>query len=210
MGGGGGLLSDALARPGTRLVTVEPDPLLVGHLATKGSSRLLARGRAESLPFADHSFDVVLSTWILSYTSDPWASVREMARVCSRRATSRVALIQAAPDNDLVELYNVCARSLGEPLAHHGFLIAGAAEILAARGFVEISLQRCPVSMDFSDLPVEKRCQAIASLVRRMHHEHVEPEAVEGPLEAAIMALPGAEAGLLRDDGVLLVARREG
>ena len=41
----------------------------------------LVRGRAESLPFADHSFDAVVFTFLLRYVEDPEATLRELARV---------------------------------------------------------------------------------------------------------------------------------
>lgn len=46
------------------------------------SSRIhLTLGRAEQLPFADHSFDALTFTYLLRYVSDPAATLRELARV---------------------------------------------------------------------------------------------------------------------------------
>ena len=41
----------------------------------------LVKGRAESLPFADHTFDAVVFTFLLRYVDDPQATLCEMARV---------------------------------------------------------------------------------------------------------------------------------
>ena len=41
----------------------------------------LVRGRAEGLPFAEHTFDAVVFTFLLRYVDDPQATLREMARV---------------------------------------------------------------------------------------------------------------------------------
>jgi demethylmenaquinone methyltransferase/2-methoxy-6-polyprenyl-1,4-benzoquinol methylase len=41
----------------------------------------LVRGRAESLPFPDGSFDAVVFTFLLRYVEDPQATISEMARV---------------------------------------------------------------------------------------------------------------------------------
>ena len=41
----------------------------------------LVKGRAESLPFADDSFDAVVFTYLLRYVEDPQATLRELARV---------------------------------------------------------------------------------------------------------------------------------
>ena len=41
----------------------------------------LAEGRAESLPFSDQSFDVVVTTFLLRYVQDPQATLCELSRV---------------------------------------------------------------------------------------------------------------------------------
>jgi demethylmenaquinone methyltransferase / 2-methoxy-6-polyprenyl-1,4-benzoquinol methylase len=41
----------------------------------------LVEGRAESLPFADASFDALTFTYLLRYVDDPAATLRELARV---------------------------------------------------------------------------------------------------------------------------------
>lgn len=46
-----------------------------------GSSVSLVKGRAESLPFPDRSFDAVVFTYLLRYVEDPPATLRELARV---------------------------------------------------------------------------------------------------------------------------------
>ena len=41
----------------------------------------LVEGRAESLPFSDQSFDVVVTTFLLRYVQDPQATLCELSRV---------------------------------------------------------------------------------------------------------------------------------
>ena len=45
------------------------------------SSIGLVNGRAESLPFADHSFDAVVFSFLLRYVESPQATLKEMGRV---------------------------------------------------------------------------------------------------------------------------------
>lgn len=68
-----------------RLVLLEPDP----HMRAKLLARLKASGRlaevgdakAENLPFADESFDWVVSTLVLCSVQDPQVALGEIRRV---------------------------------------------------------------------------------------------------------------------------------
>ena len=48
------------------------------------------QGVVESLPVPDASFDVVLCTQVLEHSTDPSAAIRELRRVCRRRARARL------------------------------------------------------------------------------------------------------------------------
>ena len=62
-----------------------PEMLAVGRrrvAADELGTRIeLLEGRAESLPFADASFDALTVTYLLRYVDDPAATIRELARV---------------------------------------------------------------------------------------------------------------------------------
>lgn len=62
-------------------------------------------GDAEDLPFADGSFDAVISTFGVMFASRPEAAAREMARVC--RPGGRVALATWAPDGKVFAMFTV-------------------------------------------------------------------------------------------------------
>src|SRR5437879_5614462 len=134
VGGGTGLLTKGIMSPG-QCVVVEPDSTNMPRLRRSIVSRLdVVRGRAQALLFKSGSFEAAVATWVLQYTEDPWLSVREMVRVTSEADGARVVVVQAAPDNDLVRLYNVTADLGGKARSHHGFLLAGAAGILEHAG----------------------------------------------------------------------------
>lgn len=88
LGAGRGIASFALARDGWRVSALEPDPSdLVGSGAIEAlaeESGLLirvVREFGERLPFADHSFDLVLARQVLHHARDLPALCREAFRV---------------------------------------------------------------------------------------------------------------------------------
>jgi len=118
-----------LVSHGARCTLVEPAPLPPESTLTL--SRLRVRqlqAKAEAIPLPDGVFDGALAAWVLQYADDPSRAIRELARVCRRTPGTRAVVVQAAPMNDLVRLYNVCARALGQPESHHGYLLDLASE----------------------------------------------------------------------------------
>ena len=67
------------------LVLTEPVEPMAGKLERRverlGASARVHRAPAEALPFADHSFDTVVSTMVLCTVEDPVRSLSEIARV---------------------------------------------------------------------------------------------------------------------------------
>ncbi len=83
LGVGTGAMLDRLARPGVVLYGIEPDPHMLDRAARRAANSGLAahlcRAPAERIPFADTSFDVVVSSLIL-------CTVRDVSRVLSEAA----------------------------------------------------------------------------------------------------------------------------
>ena len=85
---GTGLIAMQIARRiGCRVVGVDLSEGMVEEARRNVQARDLAplvrlvKGRAEGLPFADHSFDAVVFTFLLRYVEDPLTTLRELARV---------------------------------------------------------------------------------------------------------------------------------
>jgi ubiquinone/menaquinone biosynthesis C-methylase UbiE len=90
----------------------------VPGLLERGRARAEAEGLqvtfreadAEALPFADNTFDVVLSTFGVMFTPDQARAAREMLRVC--RPGGRIGLANWTPGSFIGELFKVLGRYL--------------------------------------------------------------------------------------------------
>lgn len=191
VGGGGGLIARTIAER-VPVTVIDPSP---EQLAGLPETITAIAGRAEALPIGERSCDGALATWVLQYTSDPDRAVDELARI----ARDRVVIVQAAPTNDLVAIYNAQAAVAGVPPAHHGFLLARAAERLERAGF-EVEL--VAVAIPLAATPTEHLASMLARLHFAGHHRH---PAIAAAAQVAICELAGRP---LCDDGVVLRASR--
>lgn len=93
----------------------------VAHLLDKGRQRAVAEGLqvafqvadAEQLPFADHTFDVVLSTFGAMFTPQHHRPAEEMLRVV--RSGGRIGLANWTPEGFIGELFRVIGAYLPPP-----------------------------------------------------------------------------------------------
>jgi SAM-dependent methyltransferase len=84
------------AREGARIAAVDLSDtavaLTIERLAEEGLDGDVREADAESLPFADASFDVVYSWGVLHHTPDTARAIREVARVLRPSGTARIML----------------------------------------------------------------------------------------------------------------------
>jgi len=79
---GTGLVARAVSqRYGCHVVGLDRSGDMLSAAAARNGHIPLVRARAESLPFADESFDHLTFTYLLRYVDDPAAVLRELARV---------------------------------------------------------------------------------------------------------------------------------
>lgn len=195
VGGGTGLLTQAIAK-GAEVTVIEPDP---AQRALVPGGIIVADGRAEAVPLPDGATEAAIATWVLQYCDDPLRAVAELARI----ARHRVVIVQAAPGNDLVEIYNREAEVAGLPRAHHGWLLAHAATLLEAAGFA-VTLQRIAIPVRPPAGGAEQLAGTLARLHFAGHPKLAEMIAATTPMIGRTLAIGSA----LADDGVLLSARR--
>lgn len=114
---GNGNASLAAARRGCHVTSTD----YVDTLLERGAERARADrlemnfqvADAESLPFADASFDVVLSTFGVMFTPDQGKAAAEMLRVC--RPGGRIGLANWTPDGFIGQVFKTLGRHLPPP-----------------------------------------------------------------------------------------------
>ncbi|MCY1392616.1 Demethylmenaquinone methyltransferase [compost metagenome] len=114
---GNGNATLAAARRGARVTSTD----YVAHLLERGQERARAErldvqfqeADAENLPFADESFDVVLSTFGVMFTPDHAKSSSEMIRVC--RPGGRIGLASWTPEGFIGQVFKTLGRHVPPP-----------------------------------------------------------------------------------------------
>ena len=114
---GNGNATLAAARRGAKVTSTD----YVAGLLDRGAERARAErldvvfqvADVEALPFADASFDVVLSTFGVMFAPDHAKSAAEMARVC--RSGGRIGMANWTPDGFIGQLFKTLGRHLPPP-----------------------------------------------------------------------------------------------
>lgn len=92
---GTGILAREVLRrvgPGGRVVGIDPLPAMIEIAKQNAPAIEWREGKAESLPFADDSFDVVVSQFGLMFFSDRTRAIQEMLRVLTSGGRFAVAV----------------------------------------------------------------------------------------------------------------------
>ena len=113
---GTGLVARAIAeRYGCEVVGLDRSADMLSAAAARNGHIPLVRGRAESLPFPDGSFDHLTFTYLMRYVDDPAAVMRELARVV-RPGGRIVALDFGLPPNPILRTMWRAYTAIGLPL----------------------------------------------------------------------------------------------
>jgi len=114
---GNGNASLAAARRFCQVTGIDYVPALLARAAERAAAERLnatfREGDAEYLPFADASFDYVLSTFGVMFAPDQAQAAREMLRVC--KPGGRIAIASWTPEGFLGELLRAVSRYVPPP-----------------------------------------------------------------------------------------------
>jgi SAM-dependent methyltransferase len=125
---GSGNAAIAAARCGCEVVGIDYVPALLERgrrrAAAEGVAVELVEGDAEEIPFADGSFDAVLSVFGSMFAPDQGRTAAELLRVC--RPGGRIGLATWTPDGFVGEMFKVVARHVPPPAGVASPLLWGA------------------------------------------------------------------------------------
>ena len=114
---GNGNATLAAARRWCNVVSTDYVPTLLERGRARASAEGLPvqfeQADAENLPYADHDFDVVLSTFGVMFTADQEKAASEMARTC--KSGGRIGLANWTPGSFVGELFKVMRAYLPSP-----------------------------------------------------------------------------------------------
>jgi SAM-dependent methyltransferase len=105
------------AAAGARVAGVDLTPELLDVAGARASEQGVAvdwvQGDAEALPFADDSFDVVLSVFGVQFAPRHEVVARELARVC--RPGGQIGLVNWTPEGQIGELFKIMGAYMPAP-----------------------------------------------------------------------------------------------
>lgn len=114
---GNGNVSLAAARRWCDVVATDYVPALLDRARERAEAERLAirfqEADAEALPFADGSFDVVVSTFGVMFTPDQDRAAAELLRVC--RSGGKIGLANWTPDGFIGQLFKTIGKHLPPP-----------------------------------------------------------------------------------------------
>ncbi|HXR93575.1 MAG TPA: class I SAM-dependent methyltransferase [Steroidobacteraceae bacterium] len=173
VGCGAGHLSFALAPAFRRVVAVDPSSGMLTTVAHAAAARRLLQlevqqGSAESLPFADSTFEVVASRFSAHHWRFLESGVRQMCRVL--RPGGHLLMIDTMGHEDaLVDTHLQAIELLRDPSHVRNRSVSQWRRLLEEAGLLEVQQAQWPLRLEFTSWAERMRAPpARASLIREL------------------------------------------
>ena len=193
---GNGNASLAAARRFCDVVASDYVPALLERAGERAAAERLPlelrEADAENLPFADASFDAVVSTFGVMFTADHERAAAELLRVC--RPGGKIGLANWTPEGFIGQLFGTIGRHVPPPAGAKSPALWGTEARLA-------ELFPSP------RVSIEAKKQLFVFRYRSPEHWLEVFETWYGPVLKAFAALEPAARGALRSDLLALIAR---
>jgi ubiquinone/menaquinone biosynthesis C-methylase UbiE len=193
---GNGNVSLAAARRWCKVVSTDYVPALLergrGRAMADGLTIEFKEADAEALPFADDSFDVVVSTFGVMFTPSQERAAAELLRVC--RSGGRIGLANWTPEGFIGQFFKTLGKYLPPPEGVRSPALWGTRDRLTEMfGLASVSIKTEPRIFNFRYREPE-------------HFLHVF-KTFYGPMLKAFAALDARKQAALRSDLLALIAR---
>ena len=151
---GTGNLTLPAARSGARVTGVDIAPALVAQLAQRAAAEGLAvdarEGDAEALPFAEGSFDTVVTMFGAMFAANPQRAANELLRVT--RSGGRIAMATWVPEGFIGRMLKVTVGHVPPPAGVPSVLLWGDPAVVQERlgaGATGFRFERRPMALAF-------------------------------------------------------------
>ena len=195
---GNGMASLAAARRWCDVTSTDYVPSLLERGRARASAEGLAitfkEADAEALPFADGTFDTVLSTFGVMFTPNQDQAAAELVRVC--KPNGQIGLANWTPDGFIGQLFKTLGKYLPPPAGVKSPLLWGTRGRLTEMfGSAAISIRTDPRTFNFRYRSAEHFLDVFKNYY--------------GPMLKAFAALGEAEQSCLKQDLYALLARMD-
>jgi ubiquinone/menaquinone biosynthesis C-methylase UbiE len=193
---GNGNATLAAARRGCRVTSTDYVPSLLDRGAERARAERLdvafQVADAEALPFADESFDAVISTFGVMFAPDHARTASELARVC--RSGGRIGLANWTPDSFIGQMFKVLGRHVPPPTGMQPPSLWG------AQAHLESLFGEHAAAIDITPRVFNFRYRSAAHFIEVFRTWY-------GPVHKAFAALPADQAAKLGQDLTELLER---
>lgn len=157
------------------------------------------------------SYDGIMLGAVLQSVSSPEDYLDRALRALSPTGPAKILVIQAAPDNELMNIFNQTFEGLDFPHVHQGYILREAEKKCKAAGLQKVEYSYIRSAVNFGTVEGEEKIGAVAQLLSRVLTDDASVQAqFEGRLRKLLkIQFLFKSNGEIASQAVLLVAERE-